>query len=91
MATRFSEQNKRVWWVAHPPAGAFYGVTFESGNGVMMAVNLSRTEDVPDPDMIILSRPDACDSQGVVRRFLSEKRYIPSQETMPGFSIWLKP
>ena len=96
VAIQANASDKRVWWCADGLAGYYYGVPLspyrsaEAAPGqVWLAVNpqIVWLTNKPPPDLVLLSKPELHDQQGLVRAFLQKNHY---QETraLPAFMVW---
>jgi hypothetical protein len=91
LAKQAADEGHRVWWVAHGPAGRFYGLDFQRSDLIVDAANLKDTNGGPAPALVFMSRPEACDSGKIVRSFLVKNEYIHGFQKIPGFTVWQKP
>ena len=91
IAKQAADNGQLVWWVAHGPAGRFYGLGFRPGDLVVVPTNLKTANGGPVPALVLMNRPEACDPERVVRSFLLENGYIHSPHEISGFTVWHKP
>jgi hypothetical protein len=95
IAIAANARGERVWWCANEVPGHYYGVPLSAGSSgtapgrVWLAVNPapSQLTNQPAPDLVILSKPDLHDGNGVVCGFLAGHHYRLSQ-TLPVFTLW---
>lgn len=75
-----------VWWIAAPEPGAYYGIPLsfyeaEAGRAFSaramgkLARAQKRLTDLPLPDLIVMSRPDAFDPAGAARGIIDQHGY----------------
>jgi len=87
IAKQARQEGKVVWWVAHGPAAAFYGLDV---NSVGAGGGQTTLDGGPGPDLVFINRPEATDSTGAVRNMLKERQYVLNDRSAHGFSIWKK-
>lgn len=86
--------GQSVWWSADPDAGRYYGLHFPGDSGASDRLIMARTPsaeilaNLPPPDLIVASKPDAFDPHGVVVGFIREHHYRIAQK-LSGFQILL--
>ena len=93
IARRALVQESRVWWSADDAAAAYYGVPIgksAEGNATRVA-GLTRLylDELPDPDVIVASKPDIYDPADELGSFLRAHAFNPVQR-LPAFTIWRK-
>ncbi len=93
IARRALAQEDKVWWSADDAAAAYYGVPIgKSAEGSATRVaGLTRLylDELPDPDVIIASKPDIYDPADELGSFLRRHAFNPVQR-LPAFTIWRK-
>lgn len=79
--------GKNIWWSADEIAAAYYRVP-GSGN-VSFAVNKSAADLLllPEPHLVIASKPEIFDYGGALAKYLAERQYRPATN-LPAFTIW---
>ena len=80
--------GQKVWWSADPNGASYYGV---SGANVTFVANRSAEQlrALPEPELVIVSKPDLYDNYGAVREYLNGHSYRRTSE-LPAFTIWGK-
>lgn len=90
LAHAAGDQGRRVVWDADAPTGMYYGLRFapagSSGRCVLWDPTVS-TELAGD-ELVILSKPDLYDSQGVLRAALKSGGFVVVEEHIPAFTVW---
>jgi hypothetical protein len=87
--------GKRVWWVAAKYAGEYYGLSQTSDpKDVSRALLVYRPDsqylaNLPNPDVVILTKPVLFDTTGAIIAYLQARHYRQT-ETLQAFSIWEK-
>lgn len=86
--------GQTIWWAADQAGANFYSldVNPEGTHHILSASNIDteKTKTLPDPDLIILSKPDIYDANGALTAFIKENSYTLSQ-SLPGMAVWQKP
>jgi hypothetical protein len=73
--------GKRVWWFADVWASRYYGLdvtvtnTQASGEPIRPDGFSGRYQQLPQPDLIVLSKPDIYDKRGTLREFIRQAGY----------------
>jgi len=84
--------GQRVWWNADPKAANYYGVDLGSAAvppHALCLLNPSNTvlDDLPPPDLVISSRPEAFDMESQLGGYLEDHGFVPGHQVR-GFTIW---
>lgn len=91
LARQYGESH-RVWWVAHRTAAGFYDVPLKEdpllNTGVFKIDPSSDFENIPLPALILINRPEATDSSGIVRDLMHRHNYQEGLDQITGFSVW---
>jgi hypothetical protein len=74
------QQGETVWWAAAPESAEYYGVVFCRVGAAEQRACVVRTDNrdneklkgLPDPDVILISKPELHDRTGEVRRYIEE-------------------
>jgi hypothetical protein len=79
-ARQAASDGGTIWWCASPDGAQYYGLnaTIEGQSGQVIrtcGLPLEQMADLPTADYIILSKPDLCDPQGVVRQKIQNDNY----------------
>jgi len=83
----------RVWWSADAHAAVYYHLPINSGtnetNGAFLAENMTTDmlSQLPEPDLIVVSKPDIYDARGALAQFIQHSSFIKSA-TPQAFAIW---
>jgi hypothetical protein len=86
-------EGKKVWWNANDMGADYYQVPvqkdfFQPG---LIKLILNRSEDdlrsLPEPDIVIASKPDLFDRQGGLDAYLRRRGFRPTAH-LPAFTIW---
>jgi hypothetical protein len=86
------KENKTVWWAAGELVGRYYHLDISTSDpepGKVLYPRDSQIENFPQPDIIILSKPDIFDADGKIQRFIHNRQYQLVQ-TYVSFTIWGK-
>ena len=64
--------GKRVWWVADQVTARYYGLDFAPAGKLVPWMNAAAADltSQPEPDLVIVSKPDIYDSSGTLHRYL---------------------
>jgi hypothetical protein len=97
IAIAANANNEKVWWCADASTGLYYRVplspreSLAAPGRVWLASHPSvqLLANQPPPDLLILSKPDLYDENGLMRPYLENHHYIMF-ETLPAFSLWRK-
>jgi hypothetical protein len=99
IANKANAVGKIVWWCADGRSALFYGVPLAppkpdvTAPGAVWWVK-DATEDwmtnTAPPDLVLLSKPELHDANGLTRDFLKRNHYQLSQ-TFQAFTLWQKP
>jgi len=95
IAITANANNEKVWWCADEGTGRYYRVPLSSRKspavpgqvwlaGHPLAQLLTNQ---PSPDLLILSRPDIHDENGLMHSYLENRHYVLSR-TLPSFTLW---
>jgi hypothetical protein len=87
--------GREVWWLAGYYSASYYGLGVsydypESGKVFAAWVSPLNLLKLPPPAVIVLSRPDAHDIDGVGRKIIAENNYRVAAQYQ-GFTIWTNP
>ncbi len=96
-------QGRSVWWIAAPEGADYYGVPLtltgrEAGRAFCPLVHTGRPQgdevsgnplQLPTPDFLILSRPEAFDASGAVRSVIQNRSYHPAGSA-PGMEFYAR-
>jgi hypothetical protein len=88
-------RGERVWWSADGKSGQYYGVPLSERNTLatrgQVFLTCYMTEQLlshqPAPDLVIVSKPDHYDDQGIIHRYLEREHYRVVR-TLPAFTFW---
>lgn len=92
LASLVSARGGSIWWAADPMGAVYYGLTpvlaGESGC-VFLANNRSATylSNLPEPEIVVLSKPDIYDPNATLSTFLLANSYQVS-ERFPSMTVW---
>jgi len=94
LATAAISEGKVVWWSADPPAASYYIPDMQSliANKTLILTfgpEAPPIERRPDPQMIILSKPDIYDPNRIIRN-RGEREGLKCTLTLKGFEVWQK-
>lgn len=90
------EHGKTVWWSAADMAAEYYSVPIATNGTNLRAVTIVNNpgsdfaEALPEPNLVIASKPDVYDSQGALAAYLKENRYQKVTSFM-AFTVWKAP
>jgi hypothetical protein len=84
-ARRAMVEERTVWWNADAAAARLYGLNVSAvnqhpNNGQVLALmNPAREQldQLPPPDLVLYSKPDIYDPQGVLREYLERHQFVP--------------
>jgi hypothetical protein len=94
MAAAALGSGKNVWWVADPNTARYYGVRApgnEAGaGGIWFSYeNEGDPQNKPAPDLIFVSKPDIYDSRKMIRSYIEQHAYQPS-DRVAAFQIYAR-
>jgi len=92
IAQRALDEKKSVWWLAGSIPPQYYHLDCASLRpeaGRAFCPQSSEIQNLPAPDVIILSKPDIFDARGVFQGWIRQNHYHPA-ETLKSFVIWTK-
>ncbi len=97
IAITANANNEKVWWCANESTGRYYSVplspkiSLAAPGQVWLATHpLARLlTNQPPPDLLILSKPDLHDDNGLMRSYLANRHYV-LWRTLPSFTLWRK-
>lgn len=90
--------GRTVWWCADPGCAEYYKAHFcgrDNGNGLGPCIVYVSNQpsdyllEMPTPDLVIVSKPDLHDKDGLLRDYLASRGYRPKQE-LSAFKIYEK-
>jgi len=86
-------RGERVWWSADTHGAVYYHLPLNAGtnevNGAFLALNMTpdMLSHLPEPDLIVVSKPDLYDSRGTLAQYIQRGSYVKSA-TPQAFTIW---
>jgi len=92
IAQRALDGKKSVWWVAGLLPARYYHLDCTLSHpetGKAFCPQSSEIQNLPAPDVIILSKPDIFDEPGSIQDLIRQNHYHPA-ETLKSFVIWTK-
>ena len=83
--------GNRVWWAADEITGRYYGLDFAPAGKLVRWKNPEPTELTasPEPDLVILSKPNIYDQRGVMAHYLASHGFAPGV-AFPAFTVFEK-
>jgi hypothetical protein len=98
LARAATAAGRTVWWCADPGCAEYYGMEFcgkyddDNGNPCIVYVSNQPSDyllEMPTPDLVVVSKPDLHDKDGLLRDYLASRYYRPTQE-LSAFKIYEK-
>jgi hypothetical protein len=97
IAITANARSERVWWCADGNAALYYQVplspwgSLAAPGQVWQAIHppAQMLTNQPPPDLVILSKPDLYDDNGLMCSYLAKHHYLVRQ-TLPSFTLWRK-
>ena len=89
VARRAAAAGKQVWWNADTFSATYYGAARHERINILFSPTLETLRNEPEPDVVMVSKPDIYDPAGGVAAYLREKRYRIDRR-LPAFVIWVK-
>jgi hypothetical protein len=90
------QKGEVVWWNADPDGASVYNLTLAKrdtlGHGAHFIMNPRKGFELnlPKPDLVLASKPDVYDQNGIVQEYLSRGGYRPVAN-LPAFTAWRAP
>jgi len=82
------ENGKTIWWAADSATANYYGLEFSQKVINVMGLSAEELENIPTPDIVLVSKKDIYDPQNAISSFLSEQSYATTYTA--AFSIYSK-
>jgi len=82
-------QGKVVWWAASSDGAAYYRLPTVPTDvpGYARLIGPPPGSTTPSPDLVVISKPDLTDPDGVVIQYIAARHYRII-DTFPSFTIW---
>jgi hypothetical protein len=81
--------GKHVWWNAEVTGAAYYQLKGRDGVTILGNPSIAELRNRPEPDLVVVSKPDIYDTAGGVAEYIRAQHYRVSAR-LPAFVIWAK-
>jgi hypothetical protein len=89
IAKRAAASGNTLWWNADANGAAYYGAVGFDRIAFLMNPSAEYLRATPEPQVVIVSKPELYDNAGAVAAYLRDHQYR-RVSTVPAFTIWEK-